>query len=311
VTYGDWTLYATYNVPWSERHNVPNWTLSFDAPEGAGYYHFRSIAYDCVGNAEQSLIAGCHVNLSVILTFGEPQYGGWISPFTPVNISPLGNIENIVYYRIYSNGNWSPQPGSGRGIDNNFYLYEGNFTLSSFNCSHGIGFIEFYMEGTDVRNTSFKMDNTPPSTELGSNLPFLACDSVYVEAYGNDSGSGLKEIAFYYRYSPDNITWGNWSIAYVGDGSPSSFNFSKGTGFYEIATSGMDFVGNREEINVRGTVRIFSPDINGDGRVNVLDIVKIALHWHENSEGAYALDLNGNGIIDLADLVLLGQHWTG
>jgi len=52
ITFGDWTLYATYNVPWADRHNVPNWTLAFDAPEGAGYYHFRSIAYDCVSNME-------------------------------------------------------------------------------------------------------------------------------------------------------------------------------------------------------------------------------------------------------------------
>jgi hypothetical protein len=52
-TYGDWYLYDTLDVPWADRHDVPDWDVDFDAPEGPGWYQFKSVAYDCVENQEQ------------------------------------------------------------------------------------------------------------------------------------------------------------------------------------------------------------------------------------------------------------------
>ncbi len=52
-TYGDWYLYDTLDVPWADRHDVPDWDVDFDASAGPGWYQFKSVAYDCVENQEQ------------------------------------------------------------------------------------------------------------------------------------------------------------------------------------------------------------------------------------------------------------------
>ena len=290
---------------------VENWTLVFAPPDGAGWYRFKSVAYDYLGNKEISYAtAECYLNLSIMLKFGEPKHGGWISLSTPINISLIKkNID--IYYRVYTGGEWHPHTGGGAGNGNNFYLYDGNFTLSSFNASHGTGFIEFYANGTGLQNTSFKVDDVPPSTYFSGSMSFLACNSISGEVMGSDNGCGIERISVYYRYSRDNTTWGNWTLAYTDNESLFSFNFSGGVGFYELSTVGTDFLGNEEQVVVKDIVRIFSPDVNGDGRVNVLDIVKIARYWQESSGANYDLDLNGDGIISIADLVLVGQHWTG
>ena len=56
-------------------------------------------------------------------------------------------------------------------------------------------------------------------------------------------------------------------------------------------------------------------DVNGDGRVNVLDMVLIGQHWGETwispEEPWIVLDVNGDGVINIQDMILIGQHWTG
>ncbi|MBC7129586.1 MAG: hypothetical protein H5T45_07725, partial [Thermoplasmatales archaeon] len=47
ITWSDWQLYATFDIPYEQRLDVPDITLSFNAPEGGGWYRFISIAYDC------------------------------------------------------------------------------------------------------------------------------------------------------------------------------------------------------------------------------------------------------------------------
>ncbi|MEA2054493.1 MAG: Ig-like domain-containing protein [Candidatus Thermoplasmatota archaeon] len=318
----DWELCAINDTLITHPDGTAdNWTLSFTAPEGAGWYRFKSIAYDCLGNEEQppfyygTYDAECYLNISLVLTFGEPEYGGWISLHTPVNISIINkDIEDIIgiYYRIYNNESWSPLPGDGVGNGNNFYLYTGNFTLSGFGCSHGSGLIEFYGNGTNVQNASFKLDALPPSTYFDVDVPFLVCESLSAGVYGYDEGAGIAGVEFYYRYSCDNSTWGNWTLAYADSSSPYNFNFSPDVGFYELSIIGIDFLGNNEQRVVKDMVRVFSPDVNGDGRVNILDIVMIASHWQEHVDGdEHSLDLNGDSIINMPDLILAGQYWTG
>jgi len=53
TTWEGWALYATNtSLITNPDGSVVDWTLTFTAPNGSGYYRFRSIAYDCLGNSE-------------------------------------------------------------------------------------------------------------------------------------------------------------------------------------------------------------------------------------------------------------------
>jgi hypothetical protein len=52
-----------------------------------------------------------------------------------------------------------------------------------------------------------------------------------------------------------------------------------------------------------------SPDINGDGVVNCLDLAILQSEWGETGPDLPA-DLNGDDIVGLADLAILSDHWT-
>ncbi len=53
-------------------------------------------------------------------------------------------------------------------------------------------------------------------------------------------------------------------------------------------------------------------DINGDGMVNILDIIGIAQHWGETGVNDWIReDVNNDGTIDILDITIVGQNWTG
>jgi hypothetical protein len=53
-------------------------------------------------------------------------------------------------------------------------------------------------------------------------------------------------------------------------------------------------------------------DINGDGHVNVLDMIRIGQHWGETgSPGWIPEDVNNDGSVNVLDMIVIGQHWTG
>ena len=53
-------------------------------------------------------------------------------------------------------------------------------------------------------------------------------------------------------------------------------------------------------------------DVNGDGRVNALDLVLVGQHFGETGPpGWIPEDVNVDGSIDVLDLILIGQYWTG
>jgi hypothetical protein len=66
-------------------------------------------------------------------------------------------------------------------------------------------------------------------------------------------------------------------------------------------------------INI-GTGLAKSPDINGDGVVNLRDLTFLCRAWETRageSNYNYACDLNNDGVIDLRDLSILAAHWLG
>jgi hypothetical protein len=57
-----------------------------------------------------------------------------------------------------------------------------------------------------------------------------------------------------------------------------------------------------------------SPDINGDGVVNILDVGLLARSWGARvgeSNYDYRCDLNNDGIVNIEDVAILAAHWLG
>jgi hypothetical protein len=51
-------------------------------------------------------------------------------------------------------------------------------------------------------------------------------------------------------------------------------------------------------------------DVNGDGHVNVLDMILVGQHWGETgTPGWIPEDVNKDGVIDVLDLIVIGQNW--
>lgn len=53
-------------------------------------------------------------------------------------------------------------------------------------------------------------------------------------------------------------------------------------------------------------------DVNSDGAVNSLDMIRVGQHWNETGESGWIPeDINQDGTVNVLDATLVGQHWTG
>ena len=89
-------------------------------------------------------------------------------------------------------------------------------------------------------------DATPPSyafdsKEYGSNAPVLRITS-------QATGSSVRQVEFFYRYSTDGTTWGGWTSAAISTAAPygATFSYPQGTGYYEFYSQATDSNGNVE-----------------------------------------------------------------
>jgi hypothetical protein len=102
---------------------------------------------------------------------------------------------------------------------------------------------------SDVFNFTIGDEEAPHSSLIPLSDYWYKSDHMNIWANARDYGySGVKNITLYYRYSPDNKTWGSW-VKYSTIENPPwkwSFNTSNGTGYYQFYCVAVDAAGNRE-----------------------------------------------------------------
>jgi len=90
-----------------------------------------------------------------------------------------------------------------------------------------------------------------------------------------------------------------------------SFDIEGNYSFYIYA---IDANGNGNKSNVMNFTVCPIWDINMDGRINVLDLIIVAMHFgsHEGEAGYdESVDLNNDGDINILDLIIVALQWTG
>lgn len=101
--------------------------------------------------------------------------------------------------------------------------------------------------------TEGSLDATAPSyafdsKEYGSNAPMLQITTA-------SAAGTVANVQFLYRYSTDDSTWGNWSVADTTTSAPytSNFGFPQGYGYYEFQSIATDSNGGSESVSVGAT----------------------------------------------------------
>jgi len=182
--------------------------------------------------------------------------------------------------------------------------------------------IEFYSidkvgNAEKVKWNDVFVDCFAPTSSITA--PAQAKEAIDIIVNASDMGVGVSHVDLYYRYSEDNSTWGAWQF-YGSKENNFEWHFEGKKGYYQFYSVAYDEVGNHEALPNNTTIpkahsRITKPwDINGDGRVNVVDLYVVIIHWNETPESPTwdeNADVNGDGIINSADIVEIINHWTG
>jgi hypothetical protein len=75
-----------------------------------------------------------------------------------------------------------------------------------------------------------------------------------------------------------------------------------------LLIAGVTFVDG--DITIQACVN--DPDVNDDGRINVLDMIRVGQHWNDSGEpGWIPEDINCDGTVNVLDMIIIGQNWTG
>jgi hypothetical protein len=125
-------------------------------------------------------------------------------------------------------------------------------------------------------------------------------------AYANTIPIGSQNVTLSaYTFSNVTFTWNLTGLAY-GNYTMSAYAEPVPN---EVSTADNNYTDGVVKITIPG-------DLNGDFKVNLLDLVTLAMAYASTPNDARwnpLADINGNGVIDLADLVLLatyyGQHY--
>lgn len=115
-------------------------------------------------------------------------------------------------------------------------------------------------------------------------------DSLTYSASGLPNGAAFDPATRTFSWTPAYDQSGSYTIRFqVTDGRSSD---------YEDVT-----------ITVGNMLR---KDVNDDGFVNVLDMIRVGQHWNETGPAGWIReDINEDGSVNVLDATLIGQGWTG
>ncbi|MFA5375261.1 MAG: hypothetical protein WC455_05830, partial [Dehalococcoidia bacterium] len=150
-------------------------------------------------------------------------------------------------------------------------------------------------------NTTITMDGAKSVTANFSLIQY----TLNISSGGNGSAAPSGETFQGCNDSVPIIATANSGYKFLNWSGPSTDSVSNVN-----AASTTIFMNGSKTIQANFVVNL--GDINGDGHVNVLDMIRIGQHWGETgSPGWIPEDVNNDGSVNVLDMIVIGQHWTG
>ena len=174
--------------------------------------------------------------------------------------------------------------------------------------------IEAQCNGQDIHGVDVFVDFDPNYLEVQSVTPGTTLSMVIQNIYDNAVGTIDYSAGTWTEPLPcDTFTVATISFKALDSTASTPINFH--TTFPRETNA--DFGGESKLRDLFGaTVTItetLTGDVNGDGRVNVLEMIRIGMLWGETdpSPGWIPEDVYQDGVINVQDMILVGSNWTG
>jgi hypothetical protein len=255
-------------------------------------------------------IAGMQFNLtfnSAVLTVNNIAEGNLLSQggastyFNPGNINNAAGTVTGVFGAITSPGQTVATTGTFAIITMTAGSTGGTSALTLSNVI--VGDINGNPVPVTVTNGTVSLNQPPVLNNIGNktvNEGKLLTFTISASDPNGDtltySASGLPSGA---TFNPATKTF-TWTPSYRQAGSYTGVHFTVSDGN-----------ANDTEDIIITVNNVYQTDVNGDGKVNVLDIIIVAQHWNETgANGWINEDINENGTVNVLDIILIGQNWT-
>jgi hypothetical protein len=209
ISWGGWIL--------TQTDNTEPWLWYFYLPQGAGYYRFRTIAEDAVGNQEgiSGFDAECGYDEVSPSSTANPLIQYWLTTqhltITAVATDDLSGIySNELFYR-HSNNNltWTSWTLFGSVL--------GQPWSWEFDLPDGEGYYEFYTRATDnalnIESGSAveircAYDNTPPVADAGASVQITEATAVTFDGSGSWDNIQIRSYEWTFMEGTSQILFG-------------------------------------------------------------------------------------------------------
>jgi hypothetical protein len=239
-------------------------TISLD--QGPGEYAFYTIGTDLAGNREwvpccEGLWWGTKPDARTILDQTAPVLESQVLPLQ--NPEVISGSISLQYTAAYPSGTGSVelwQRFEPAGSDS-FGAWSKKLTTDTWPIPLNLeleGRYEFYTIAVDslgasedppaTADATVLLDHTPPTSTVGA-LPTTVSTTPYdIQCQASDAGSGAVSVGVWWRWiGHEADPWPDWNSAgNCQPGGALSFDFWKGEGYYQFASSAVDAIGNAE-----------------------------------------------------------------
>jgi hypothetical protein len=256
-------------------------------------------------------IAGMQFNLSynpAIVTVNSIAEGNLLNQGGASTYFNAGQINNVagtisgVFGAIISPGHTVTTTGTFAVITLTAGSTGGSSPLTLSNVV--VGDIDGHSVPVTVNSGTISVNRPPVLAGIGNKTvnegQLLSFTVSATDPDGNPLTYSASSLPSGASFNPTTKTF-TWTPSYRQAGSYSSVRFT-------VSDSSAN---DTEDITI--TVNnVYQTDVNGDGVVNVLDIISLAQHWNETGTNGWIIqDTNENGTVNVLDVILIGQHWTG
>jgi outer membrane protein assembly factor BamB len=269
----NWVLFANS----TRKQPTYKFNFSSSSPKNGGYYDVCTVAIDNASNTEAFPTKGDASFLYDWKAPDLPSYHGetlWFKeqPDFTVSFSDDFRLHTIQYRpnfetswtTIATNVNKSTY-NTPWHLKDEFWdqMDEGGVYYLYFKINDTMGNTRLITD--DANAITIRKDVSIPTVSINvpsSGTEAIQAENFTVNALVNDqSGSGIKDVSLFYRYSTDKSTWSDWTMfGDLLDSTPYTweFNASKGDGYYEFKINVTDNAGNAAESEVfASTVSMF------------------------------------------------------